>query len=160
MPATSPRKSPRSAWPIAIACYFIVAITGIAIFVSWAVGQNADLVRKDYYAEEIRFQSHWEQMNRAQQLAARPGISYDAVRDAVIVSFAGQPSSISGKVQFYRPSNATLDKNVKLSLDSNCSQQIDARHFAAGLWKVRLNWIAGAEEFFAEETVVIAHPRS
>ena len=39
-----------------------------------------------------------------------------------------------------------LDKNIKLSLNSNGAQQIDARTFQIGLWKVRVHWTADPEK--------------
>jgi len=37
-------------------------------------------------------------------------------------------------------------------------QQIDARELRPGLWRVRIRWTAGTEEFFRDEAVVIAGP--
>jgi nitrogen fixation protein FixH len=155
MTTASTSKHSRSLWPRAISAYFILVIVGIAIFVTWAVRQNMDLVRKDYYAEEIQFQQHLDQMNRVRQLNWKPEIGYDRVQDVVIVFLSNRSSSISGRVQFYRPSDASLDKNIKLSLNHDGSQQIDARNLSNGLWKVRISWIADAKEFFSEETIVI-----
>jgi len=155
MSAASIRKNPRSLWPIAIAVYFIIAILGIAVFVTWAVRQNMDLVRKDYYAEEIQFQQHLDQVNHAQQLTWKPQIAYDPVRDTVVVSLGKDSSATAGNLQFYRPSDAALDRRIKLSLDHNRSQSIDTRTFPKGLWKVRISWTSDAKDFFSEETIVI-----
>jgi nitrogen fixation protein FixH len=148
-------KSTRSLWPLAIAGYFIIAVLGIIVFITWAVRQNQDLVRKDYYAEEIQYQGHLDQLNRARQLDWKPKVAYDRVRDVVVVSLTRHASSVSGQVQFYRPSDAALDKRVKLSLNGEGSQQIDARAFRGGLWKIRIIWTSDAKKFFSEETVII-----
>ena len=62
-------QSKSSLWPYAIAGYFALAITGIAIFITWAVRQNMDLVRSDYYEHEILFQKHIDAVNRTRPLA-------------------------------------------------------------------------------------------
>ncbi|MDB6027909.1 MAG: FixH family protein [Verrucomicrobiales bacterium] len=155
MSAASIPQKPRSMWPIAIAVYFAMALLGIAVFVTWAVRQNMDLVRKDYYAEEIQFQQHLDQVNHARQLRWKPQIAYDSARDMVTVSIEKDSSATVGNLQFYRPSDAALDRTIKLSLDNDRSQDIDARAFPKGLWKVRISWTSDAKDFFSEETIVI-----
>ena len=144
----------RSFWPMAILTYFILAIIGIAIFITFAVRQNMDLVRKDYYAEEIQFQQHFDQLSRTRELNWKPEVAYDRERDVVVISLT-KALSISGKIQFYRPSDAALDHHVKLSLNQDGAQEIDARNFPNGLWKVRISWTADDEEFFTQEIIVI-----
>lgn len=151
---TRPQRS-RSLWPIVIASYFAVVIVGIAIFITWAVRQNMDLVRNDYYAEEMRFQQHLDQKNRAEQLKWKPQVDYDHLEDAVVVTLPNQPSAVTGQVHLYRPSSAALDQTTKLSLNTDGMQRIDARTLQNGLWKVRITWMVGAAEFFSEETIVI-----
>src|SRR5437773_5094931 len=89
---TTPISKQRSLWPIAIAIYFSIAILGVAIFVTWAVRQNSDLVRKDYYAEEMQFQRHLDQMHNARDLAGKTQITFDRAREVVAVSLPGSPS--------------------------------------------------------------------
>ena len=148
-------KQTRSLWPRAIAAYFIFAILGLAVFIGWAARQNVDLVRKDYYAEELQFQQRLNQIQQTQQLNWKPEISYDPQREVVIVSLLHQAAVVAGNVQFYRPSDARLDKNVTLILDVQGTQQIDAHKLQPGLWKVRVTWRSDAKEFFSEETIVI-----
>ncbi len=148
-------KNSQSFWPIAIASYFAIAIVGIAVFISWAIRQNVDLVRKDYYAEELQFQKRLDQMKQARQMYWKPEISYDRVNDRITLSLPQRGTAVFGKIQFYRPSDAALDQHLQLRLNVDGSQAIDAHKLDRGLWRVRVTWQADAKEFFSEETVVI-----
>src|SRR5205809_712763 len=132
---------------MAIIAYFAVAIAGIAVFVSWSVRQNMDLVRKDYYVEGVQFQKHLDQLNRAREQNWMPGCSYDRARDIIVISLSHPTSSLFDNVQFYRPSDVRLDKNIALSLSSAGVQEIDAHAFPAGICKVRINWTSNANEY-------------
>jgi len=151
------KDSQRSFWPIAIIGFFAVAIISIAVLITWAVRQNMDLVRPDYYAEEIRFQKQLDRMNRAQMLNTEATIAYDTVRQSITVTIPASqsPRQTTGFIHFYRPSDATLDKNIKLSLTTDGTQRIDVKQLNAGLWKVRLYWKVNGEEFYCDRSIVI-----
>jgi nitrogen fixation protein FixH len=155
MSVPSTQKSPRNPWPIAIAGYFTVVIISITVFISWSVRQNEDLVRKDYYAEEIQFQQHLDQMNRTQALNQKPAIEFDPTRNVLTIFLPNAEASATGDIHFYRPSDATLDRNVKLSLKADGSQQIDGRQLREGLWKVRVTWTAHGQQYFCEKSIIV-----
>src|SRR5687767_3011408 len=98
----------RSLWPYAIAGYFALAIIGIAIFITWAVRQNIDLVRADYYEHEILFQKQIDAVNRARPFAKELAAAYDLDKRILLVSVpaAHVAEQFSGKAHLYRPSDA------------------------------------------------------
>lgn len=149
--STNPR---RSFWPHAIAIYFIVFAAFIATFITWAVRQNMDLVRKDYYSEEILFQKQLDTMNRTRTFAKEVAIRYDDAMHAITIQLPAEHVATSGSVHLYRPSDAKLDCEIKLT-PSNGTQRIDTAKLQAGLWKVRVQWTANGEEFYFDQAVVI-----
>ncbi|HSH17350.1 MAG TPA: FixH family protein, partial [Verrucomicrobiae bacterium] len=66
---------------------------------------------------------------------------------------ARQPS---GSIQIYRPSDAALDRQVEFAPDTTGAQRIDAREMVSGLWKLKITWQVGGEEFFVDRVVVIS----
>lgn len=152
--ATPPK---RSAWPYAIAAYFAIAITCIAIFITWAVRQHMDLVRPDYYEHEILFQKQIDAANRARPFASELTIAYDLNKRLLLVRLpaAHIGEHFTGKVHLYRPSDAKLDQNFDLKPDRDGRQTINAAQLSPGLWKVRINWTAGGETFAFERTIIV-----
>lgn len=157
MNATPIIPTKRSLWPYAIAGYFAVAITGIALFITWAVRQNLDLVRPDYYEHEILFQKQIDAVNRARPFASELTIAYDLNKHALLVRVpaAHTGEEFTGKVLLYRPSNAKLDQSIRLQPGRDGKQMINAAHLAPGLWKVRLDWTAGGKTFAFDQTIIV-----
>ena len=153
-PVTS---SKRSAWPYAIAVYFAIAITGIACFTTWAVKQNMDLVRSDYYEQEILFQQHLDASARAKGLGANAAIHFDANAHAlrVQVPTAHLAQTFSGKVSLYRPSDAKLDQCFELRPNPAGEQFLNMAQFAPGPWKARVEWTASDVAYVVESNLVI-----
>ena len=147
----------RSLWPYAIGGYFLIAFVGAAIFVTWAVRQDMDLVRPDYYEHEILYQKQIDAVNRTRPFGADVGVAYDLNehRLAVRVPSAHVIGQFSGSAHLYRPSNAKLDRRIDLKPASNGTQTIDTTQLAPGLWKVRLDWTANGEAFAFEQNIII-----
>ena len=110
-------QKPRSLWPYAIIGWFTLAITGIIIFITWAVQQRMDLVGADYYDQEIRHQQRIDSIQRTRALGDVRIIQNDATRSVTVQIPAAQASAgPEGTIRFYRPSEAALDRaNTYLS---------------------------------------------
>ena len=146
----------RSMWPYAIAGYFALAIIGIVIFITWAVRQNMDLVRPDYYEHEILFQKQIDAINRTRPFANELTIAYDVGQRSLLVRVpaAHVGEQFSGTAYLYRSSNAKLDQTLPLQPGRDGRQILNAR-LTPGLWKVRLGWSAGGELFVFEQTIIV-----
>jgi nitrogen fixation protein FixH len=152
--APRPRRSP---WPYAIAAYFAVAIIGIALFITWAVGQNMDLVRSDYYEQEILFQQQIDAVNRTRPFAKEIAVNYNPAAGTLLLRLpaAHLDQQLSGTAHLYRPSDAKLDRAMALRPDIDGRQVVAAGPLASGLWRVRLDWTAGGETYHFEQSVII-----
>jgi nitrogen fixation protein FixH len=152
-----PQKRSPSPWPYAIAGYFVVFISFLIVFITWAVKQNMDLVRPDYYAEEILYQRRIDTVNRTRPFAKEIAVAYDAASKSIQLRVPAQHAraDFAGKVHLYRPSDAQLDRNLTLQPNQDGTQAIDGRMLRPGLWKVRLEWKAGGEDFSFDQSVLI-----
>jgi nitrogen fixation protein FixH len=163
-PLTSGRPSAPPAfnpWPAAIIAFFSLAITGMVTFVIFAARNQMELVRPDYYEEEIRFQQQLDRLNRTQAVKGRMRVAYDWKEKRVTLALppAHANRATSGRVYFYRPSNAQLDQQVPLAINDQGIQHLDVRSFRAGLWKMRVYWTADQHEYFLDETIVLPPDR-
>lgn len=145
-----------SLWPYAIMAYFIVFISCVAAFITWAVTQDMDLVRKDYYDHEILFQQQIDRQRRTAELGAQATVNLDAVGQTITVAIpASHAVGAQGMIHFYRPSDAKLDHQLRLAPGANGTQQIDAANLRAGLWKIAVQWTTEGKEYFLERALVI-----
>jgi len=152
----NPTIKSRNPWPIAIIAFFIVFASFLATFVVWALGQKQDLVTENYYEQEIRYQEQLDRLNRTQAQAGQTTVTFDALRNSIVISLpAAQAQGASGRIHLYRPSNAKLDHEVPLAINAGGVQTLDARAMAAGLWKVRIEWIVNGQEYYFDQAVVV-----
>jgi hypothetical protein len=155
-PSPAQRRNP---WPIAIVVYFILFISFIVTFIVFATRQHVDLVRDDYYEEEIRFQRQLDRVQRTRDLDGRAAVTYNATQRCIIIKLpAAQPSQTTGQIHLYRPSDAKLDQAVQLALDTNGAQRVDATHLRDGLWKVRVQWFVDGQDYYVDQPVVVRGP--
>ena len=149
--------SKRNPWPYAIILYFIVFILFIAGFIAWAVRQNVDLVRPDYYQDEILFQKQIDTLHRTLAVAGQVAVNYDLAGQAITIQLppAHAVQGITGSIHLYRPSDAKLDREVKLAVSDKGAQRIESAHLEPGLWKVRVQWKANGQEFCFDQRVII-----
>jgi len=138
----------RNLWPHAIALYFVVFVSAMATWIVFAVRNDHQLVRKDYYEQELKYQNELESFDRA---AGAVLVGYDPITRLVTVQL---PEDATGTIDFYRPSDVRLDRQLPLSTKGGI-QQINVREFDPGLWKVRLTWTAGGAEFRYDQKLVL-----
>jgi hypothetical protein len=143
-------------WPVALVLFFIVFASYIVGFVIFACRQKMDLVREDYYDQEIRFQKQIDRVQRTAPVLADADIHYDRAGDLVTVRLPSvKRDNVGGTVSFYRPSDASLDSSVELGLDPAGQQSVSVRSLRSGLWKVRVQWKMSGREYFFEKPIVI-----
>jgi nitrogen fixation protein FixH len=158
MPSPSPVlvRPCRSLWPVFIAAFFLLAICGVITFITWAVHQNMDLVSRDYYKEEILYQQQIDTLKRTHQLGGEVSAGYNReAREIAVMLPIAHSLKASGTIKLYRPSDARLDYSVPLLLKPDGTQKIRAADLRPGLWKVRIQWNAGGQDYFFDQAVVI-----
>lgn len=155
-------ESNRSLWPWGIIAVMAVFIVGLVVMIAFAVRSNSDLVSKDYYEDELRYQTQLDSARRTQQLDQRAVVAYDESRKSIRIAVPTDHARQNpvGTVTLYRPSSAALDRNLKLELSADGSQQIDAADLAPGPWKIRVLWTVGTQEFYVDQPIVIKAAKS
>jgi len=147
----------RSYWPYGIMLTFVLFISGTVALIVIACTHRTDLITADYYADELKFQSRLDQLNRTAQLSERVAVSFDAARQSILLALppATVNAETTGQVHLYRPSAIDRDVVLKLELSATGSQTIDAAGLLPGLWKVRIEWSAENREYFADKQIIV-----
>jgi hypothetical protein len=149
-----------SLWPHAILAWFVVFGSAMAAWITFAVRQHQDLVRADYYEEEIRYQEQIDRLNRTTAVRGDIAVRYDPAKAEVTLQLpvdhvARHPA---GRIHFYRPSDASLDFEVQLAPDATGLQRVGVGTLHEGQWKIRAQWKAAGQDYFYEETLVLDEP--
>jgi nitrogen fixation protein FixH len=152
----------RNPWPFAIMAFFAVLISCIVAFIIFATRNKMELVNPNYYEDEMRFQQQIDRVTRTRALPAGVAAAYDAKQETITITLPPEHGRLaaSGRIELYRPSDSKLDRHLPLALNSNGSQTVDVNAMRSGLWKLRVQWKAGGDEFFFDQSVFITKPSS
>ena len=144
-------------WPRAIIAFFVVFISCTVGLIVFASRQNEDLVRADYYDQELAYQKQIDLVKRTQPIAGDLSVQYDTVAEAVTIALpAGQIGKQSfGKIDLYRTSDARLDREIPIGVDGQGVQRVNTKNLAAGLWKMRIQWGVDGVDYFVEKKLEI-----
>ncbi|HEU6447026.1 MAG TPA: FixH family protein [Verrucomicrobiae bacterium] len=143
-------------WAAGIVLTLVIFLFGTIGLVVLACSQRIDLVKSDYYADEIQFQKQIESRNRAQS----PGTSAQVVYlDSQQIKISFSPEMVHdftrGRIELYRPDAADLDRKLDLKPDAGGVQMMDAKNLRAGLWRVKIFWNAGGKDYSLENKIVV-----
>lgn len=152
----------RNPWPFAIMAFFAVLISCIVAFIIFAGCNRMELVHPNYYEDEMRFQQQMDRVKRTRALPAGVAAAYDAKAQTITISLPPEHARLaaSGRIELYRPSDSKLDRHLPLAINTEGAQRVDANTMRSGLWKVRVQWKAGGDEFFFDQSVFISNPSS
>lgn len=141
-------------WGKGILITFVIFAAAIISFVTLSMRQNIDLVTKDYYAEELKYQDKINKMAGSEKLRQKLIIEREG-SNLNIVYPVSISRDIKGKVSFYRPSDAGKDFSVPVSFNENGLQAIGLTHIDKGLWRVEVDWQLSSEGLYNEEYLFI-----
>lgn len=132
---------------------FVVFILSLVIFTT---RHDMQLVDKDYYQKDQAYQEQIERINRTNQLDEKLAITWSSASGNILIKFPVEKNKqISGNIKFFRPSNAQLDFEVPIKIDSLSVQEIDSRPLSRGYWKVIANWTVDSIEYYQQEPLII-----
>lgn len=145
----------KNLWPYGILASILLFIAGSAGLLVFALSQRYDLVSKNYYDDEIRYQSRIDGTSRALQLGARADYNKQTKHIEIVIPSSQIGKIADGKIQLYRPSAEQMDQQFALQPNANGVQSIDTASLQPGLWKLRVSWAVSCENFFFEQKIVI-----
>lgn len=147
----------RSPWPYALIGTFVVFIGWLATFAVLAVRNSMDLERADYYEQTIRYQDQIDRAARAARVQDQLAVAYESATASVQLRIPVEHvrRKASGTVTLYRPSDASLDRDIPLALDDAGKQTVNVAGLPTGLWKLRVTWQVDGEEYFTDNTIVV-----
>jgi len=144
-------------WPAGIAIIYILFVVILLALVIFSSYHSVDLVAKDYYEQEIKYQQQIDRINRADSLSAPVSWHHDKEQRLVTIQFPMEliADDVEGNILFFRPSDAKQDKLMAIRLSSKNIQTISTQHLIPGLWKLKIFWQIDQKDFYAEGILVI-----
>jgi len=126
----------------------------ILTLVFMCFGQKVELVSKDYYAQELKFQDKINAINNEKSLPNSINHSLNGKTIILSVDSTLLSKDFEGTVNFFRPSDSSKDIKLKLNFN-NLEQIIDGTKLIHGAYKMQLTWVSNNKNYFKEEVIFI-----
>jgi hypothetical protein len=134
-------------WGYKIAAAYLLFVAGIMFLVFKAGKQHFDLVTKNYYEEELKYQDVIDKKQNVAALSALPEIKYTKTSIAVFFPKDFENKIITGEAYLYCPSDARKDLRKHFDLKKLDFQWILPDSFR-GMYELKLSWISGEKSYY------------
>lgn len=140
-------------WGKAIILVFIAFTGFIGTMVVQMSREKIDLVRDDYYQDEIAYQQHIEKVSNARQLDASTFIQYQAENEQVQLTL---PANLTtGTLLLYCPANRRQDVRRTLTKTTPAVSLVPMQGRPTGVWRAQLSWSDGQRDYYTERELML-----
>ena len=133
-----------------------LAFAGMMIYmVVQCMHTKYDLVSKDYYKDELKYQQVIDGASRANQLGSRTTVMQSDNNLVIQLPNEMQQKTVTGSLLFYSADNAQKDRTIALQVNDQAVQTIDSRNFLPGSYTVKISWESNGATYYSEVPVTI-----
>lgn len=142
-------------WGKRIVILYVAFMVMILFMVFRTMNESVDLVSKDYYQKELKFQQQIDRSAESQTLDEQPEAKI--VNGGVEIQFPEKlaKENLSGKIEFYRPSDSSKDLSFNIQTDSAGAQLVSTEKMIKGIYNIQLAWEAGGKNYYNELAIYI-----
>ena len=137
--------------------YIAIAFGMFIVFILTLVVKTyqfkVDLVSEDYYGQELKYQEKIDRMNHTK--ADSQWVEVHQYDEFLELDFYPDKEKVTGKVEFYRPSDATKDIMISVSTTKEGKQQVSKNLFVTGLYKMKVDWQVEGVDYYTEQDIYI-----
>ncbi len=124
----------------------------MAVLIIFSMNKDVDLVTKNYYQKELQYQKQIDKEKKTEYLNKDVDVSVE--NEYVVISFPDS-TSISGELNFYRPSDSKLDFKLSIRLNGSNKQLIEKKKYVRGFWRLKIHWEQSGHEFYTEKSFIV-----
>lgn len=137
-------------WGQGIAIFYVLFASVLITALVASRGVDHSLVVDDYYAQDLAYQNQYNKTTNTIR-ENKVKVQYDRQAAKLTLDFK-EAQHIKGEVQFYRPSDKSLDFTRQID---HHLMNISTHELVGGKWKVKVDWTEGDQAYYWEETVYL-----
>lgn len=139
-------------WGHKIAFTYLVFVSGITFLVIKASSQKFDLVTKDYYGEELKYQQVIDESANTAKLSAP--LVVDKNNGALTIHFPKEMNGKKKQVDFYLyyPADEKKDFRRSASVNDDVFTQSLPENIS-GRYELKLSWTADSVKYYYEKKI-------
>jgi len=142
-------------WGNKLLLTFIVFGLGMGYLVYRSLSTNYELVAKDYYNQELRYQQVIDGSNLANRLSTPVKVEQTGTGIQLALPPEMKNKSISGDILFYCAYDEKKDRKFPLSISPEGIQVFGSSSFHPGDYTVKINWAVEGKNYFAEKKLTV-----
>ncbi len=140
-------------WGNRLLLAFIVFGSGMFFLVYRSVSTRFELVEKDYYKQELRYQQVIDGKQEAGNLSATVILAQTEKGIRLQLPDEMKDKKISGEVWFYCAYDEKKDKKFKLDTDSYAVQSFTPDQVQPGNYTVKIRWADEQKNYYTEKSI-------
>ncbi len=125
-------------WSKAIIFAFIIFISFIIFIVRGSMNAKIDLVTVDYYGKELLYQDDINKQKNSKKLSSSISLQMNPHTLSIELPKEFNEQLCTGKIVFYRPSDAQLDKEFKVNTEDSMII-LPNKFLSKGKWRIILD---------------------
>jgi len=131
-----------------VAFLFFGALIGTLVYK--CMSQNFELVSKDYYKDELRYQDKIDGTNNANKLS---NVQLAQTDREVSIRLPKELDglAVNGEAWFYCATNSLNDRKIPVQVNEEGLMKVEKSKLAKAHYQVKLNWQNGDEKFYNEQ---------
>lgn len=139
---------------VKIAVLYLSFVGMILTLVFLCFGQKVELVSKDYYAQELKFQDRIDAIKNEKSLKGSITHQLNGKELILFADSSMDVDGLEGTINFFRPSDSSKDVKVKMNFEGG-KQILNTNALLHGAYKMQLSWKANNINYFKEEVIFI-----
>jgi hypothetical protein len=120
-----------------------------------AVTTNFELVDKEYYKNELRYQQVIDASNRTATLSS--SVQLNQTGQAIFLELPAEMKNktINGELFFYCAYDSRKDRRLVINTGMEAIQVFDKSAIEPGKYTVKINWTSGDTSYYSEKFITI-----
>jgi hypothetical protein len=137
-------------WGYKIMFVYIAFVAGMGVLVFKASNQKFDLVTKDYYDQELKYQQVIDQAANSSRLSAP--VIIERNKGELKISFPNEMQNKKKLVDFYLYYAADAKKDFRKSFELNENELVQALPVGMkGMYELKLSWESEGVKYYFEQ---------
>jgi len=142
-------------WGNRLLLVFVVFGLGMGYLVYRSMNTNFELVEKDYYKQELRYQNVIDDHQQANALSAPARLEEINGQLTLQLPEEMKHKSLTGEVYFYCAYDKAKDKRFELKADSLGRQVLPSGAVSPGNYTAKISWKSGEQSFYSEQKLFV-----
>ena len=141
-------------WGYKIIVVYAIFVTGIVYMVVRASAQKTDLVRTDYYEEELKYQQTIDATENANALTTK--LKCVVRNDTMFIAFPGEMKNTTVAASLWLYCVSDKNKDIKKNAETTTGEiKLPLGAANKGMHDIKINWTAGGKPYYFEEKILL-----